>query len=258
MNEKYIEASNGQIVVLDENGKTRTVDNCSNLDAILEQENLVEEIEKKISEKSKKVDKSLLSKISRFFPGYFIKTFIGCIGFYFLCSGVYLAFKVDFYEEEVLVETCIHAYKILILPFSVIVGGFAQAIQTYFVICEAKKEKGFSSQLDYLKKRLDKEKEKLSSLKRESKNKTTTNDESTKQISTRPTDSPIINVDIENLRRLSDALRLYYKLGYDEKSLLSSLDNSTLDDELPGYSTREIKEAEHVLTLRRDNKKRPK
>ena len=252
MNEKYIEAANGKIVVLDENGKTRTVDNCSNLDTILEQENLVEDIENKISEKSKKVNKSLFSKISRFFPEYFINTFIGCMFFSSLCSVVYLSFKG---ESEVALEACKYVYKILILPFSVIVGGFAQAIQTYIAICEEKKEKGFSSQLDYLKGRLEKEKEKLSSLKRESKIKITTNDDTKKQTQVKTTDSTIIDVDIENLRKLSDALRLYYRLGHDEKSLLSSLDNGTLDDELPGYSISDIKEAEKVLRLRYDSKK---
>lgn len=184
-----------KIVVSDENGNNRIIENSDKINEILVQENVVEAIEEKIEELKEKLIQNKVSK--HFIPENFLTAICGLIISYLLFKYV---FKVN-----ILTDLIIGPFNPIFLMGGIIIPAFSLFdVFRYFDYKQMKKEKqGDILEYNYLSKKLEQEKSKLEELKKE------------QVIISDPQEFKVEKVDdFERLKELRNKLCLYNRLGY--------------------------------------------
>lgn len=148
-----------KIVVSDENGNNRIIENSDKINEILVQENVVEVIEEKTLELKEKLIQNKVSK--HFIPEYFLATICGLI-------ISYLSFKYVF-KVNILTDPIIGTFNPIFLMGGIIIPAFSLFdVFKYFDYKQMKKEKqGDILECNYLSKKLEQEKSKLEELRKE-------------------------------------------------------------------------------------------
>ena len=225
---------NGKAIIFDENGNQVPINYYNNLDDVLVQENVVETIENKIKELG---DIKILPK-KKFIPFTTICITIGILIAPLILS---LIFGINMYT------TCVNTafgemnlFKIIAIicgvttePVAVITDILNHSIYNDPI----KHNNAKVSELEFLKRKLVEEKEKLNTLKKQS-------------IETeKKEDFKIVKVDdIEELKQLKNMLLLYYDLGFNPKKYYKLQQQGKLKERLAKkYSENEIKLVEQYL-----------
>lgn len=222
-----------KIVVSDENGNNRIIENSDKINEILVQENVVEAIEEKIEELKEKLIKNKVSK--HFIPEYFLATICGLI-------ISYLSFKYVF-KVNILTDLIIGPFNPIFLMGGIIIPAFSLFdVFKYFDYKQMKKEKqGDILEYKYLSKKLEQEKSKLEELKKE------------QVIISDPQEFKVEKVDdLERLKELRNKLSLYNRLGYNmnkyyryyqegklEKKLSRQYDESSISEIMEYFETKD-------------------
>ena len=222
-----------KVVVSDENGNNRIIENSDKINEILVQENVVEAIEEKTLELKEKLIKNKVSK--HFIPEYFLATICGLI-----ISD--LLFKYVF-KVNILTDLIIGPFNPIFLMGGIIIPTFSLFdVFRYFDYKQMKKEKqGDILEYNYLSKKLEQEKSKLEELKKE------------QVIISDPQEFKVEKVDdLERLKELRNKLSLYNRLGYNmnkyyryyqagklEKKLSRQYDESSISEIKEYFETKD-------------------
>ena len=222
-----------KIVVSDESGNNRIIENSDKINEILVQENVVEVIEKKTLELKEKLIKNKVSK--HFIPEYFLATICGLI-------ISYLSFKYVF-KVNILTDLIIGPFNPIFLMGGIIIPAFSLFdVFRYFDYKQMKKEKqGDILEYNYLSKKLEQEKSKLEELKKE------------QVIISDPQEFKVEKIDdLERLKELRNKLSLYNRLGYNmnkyyryyqagklEKKLSRQYDESSISEIKEYFETKD-------------------
>lgn len=204
-----------KIVVSDENGNNRIIQNSDKINEILVQENVVEVIEEKTLELKEKLIQNKVSK--HFIPEYFLTTICGLI-----ISG--LVFKYV-YKLNILTDPMIGPFNAIFLMGGILIPTFSLFdIFGYFDYKQKKKENhGDILEYNYLSKKLEQEKSKLEELKKE------------QVIINNPQEFKVEKVDdLERLRELRNKLSLYNSLGYNMDKYYRYYQAGRLEEKLGG------------------------
>lgn len=237
MNKSYIYID-GKVVVTDDNGLKEPVEYYDNLDEVLVQENLIETMEEKIkkleelSEKYKKINKEHYFPIT--LPIVALMGIIIPLLIYFLSDGAALSTSINtiFGSINTLLYSSICVWMGTLL-FSggcefMFYNGYKDNINT---------EKGVNSELEFLKKQIEKEKEHLENLKQ------------AKARVNESTEFREVEVnDVQQIRGLNGCLNLYFNLGYNDKKYYCLYRKGLLDKKLAkDYNEDEIELAKEYL-----------
>lgn len=222
-----------KIVVSDENGNNRIIENSDKINEILVQENVVEVIEKKTEELNEKLIKNKVGK--HFIPEYFLATICGLI-----ISD--LLFKYVF-KVNILTDLIIGPFNPIFLMGGIIIPTFSLFdVFRYFDYKQIKKEKQCDIlEYNYLSKKLEQEKSKLEELKKE------------QVIISDSQEFKVEKVDdLERLRELRNKLSIYNSLGYNmnkyyryyqegelEKKLSRQYDESSISEIKEYFETKD-------------------
>lgn len=222
-----------KIVVSDENGNNRIIENSDKINEILVQENVVEVIEKKTLELKEKLIKNKVSK--HFIPECFLATICGLI-------ISYLSFKYVF-KVNILTDLIIGSFNPIFLMGGITIPAFSLFdVFKYFDYKQMKKEKqGDILEYNYLSKKLEQEKSKLEELKKE------------QVIISDSQEFKVEKVDdLERLKELRNKLSLYNRLGYNmnkyyryyqagklEKKLSRQYDESSISEIREYFETKD-------------------
>lgn len=169
MNKEYTYI-NGKIVVRDDQGRNTEREYTDNLDQILVQENLIETIETEIQKLEKENDRNKKNSKKRYRPSLTPLA----VSLAYLIGIPSLSFILD--DPEALTRTMEGIFgtinEVAAFTVTMIIGCvFAGAAAEYFTYRNYKKAvndaRGVESQLEYLRKRLVKEKEVLEELNRQ-------------------------------------------------------------------------------------------
>lgn len=241
MNKEYIYI-NGNVVVKDELGEQRPVEYSDNIDEILKEENIIEQIESRLSvlRCSDKQFKNM--KYKDFIPWILV---IFSLIFAIILPG-YIHIK-SYLENIILNEEVINLIKAMFIfgasTFSV---SMLYTLFEYFNLKNVKK--GNSKELELLEKRLILEKDKLNNLK------------NSKAVVKENKNFKVVKINsLEELKKLRRYCDLYYKLGILEKKYLKYYQNEKLEKKLSKYYTNEelyiiedyFKEKGYVLTKKK-------
>ena len=222
MNKEYTYID-GKAIIKDENGNQTPVEYYDNLDEVLVQENIIETIENRIayleseSKEYKKYNKKHYIPVT--FPLCALITTIGVPAiFYWLGnSGVYINTINTIFGpmNEALLYSSVFSTVFLPLAGLMEFNMYSQHKD------RLKNEKGVNSELDFLKKQIFEEKEKLVELKKQ-KTKTELKN-----------GFKVVKVDdIEKLKSLKSWFNLYYDLGYNEEKYYDYFQKGKLDSKL--------------------------
>lgn len=222
-----------KIVVSDENGNNRIIENSDKINEILVQENVVEAIEEKTLELKEKLIQNKVSK--HFIPENFLTAICGLI-----ISD--LLFKYVF-KVNILTDLIIGPFNAIFLMGGIIIPAFSLLdVFKYFDYKQMKKEKqGDILEYNYLSKKLEQEKSKLEELKKE------------QVIIGDPQEFKVEKVDdFERLKELRNKLSLYNRLGYNmnkyyryyqagklEKKLSRQYDESSISEIKEYFETKD-------------------
>ncbi len=224
----------GKAIIFDENGNQVPINYYNNLDDVLIQENVIETIENKIKELG---NIKILPK-KRFIPFTTI-----CATIVILVAPLILGliFGINMYTTSVstafgemnLFKMIAIICGVTIEPVAIITDILNHSIYNDFV----KHNNAKVSELEFLKSKLIKEKEKLNSLKKESFECEEKKDFKTVKVN-----------DIEELKQLKNMLLLYYDLGYNSKKYYTYQQQGKLRKKLAKkYSEEDIKLIEQYL-----------
>ena len=229
----------GKVVISDENGNHTQSEYYDNLNEVLVQENVIEKMEEKIKELTKENEKNSNAK-KRYIPKHlYLYIMLGCAlataPLFWILTGVnpYIS-NVDTVFGSV--------NRALIYTSVVVVSGMPCCVLMTIDNYRNYRNKvnignGISSELEFLKLQLEKEKENLISLKRD---KTRYNED--KEIKSFKVD------DKQRLEALRSYLVLYNDLGYNREKYYRYYKQGKLDYELQKhYSENEIKLAKEYL-----------
>ena len=227
MNKEYI-SLDGKVIVKDEKGARKLLEYYDNLDEVLVQENLIETINDTISYLEKEIEDYKKYNKDHYIPILLplgaLMTTIGPPAMNY-CLG-----NTDVYVSSIdtifgtMNEAVFYGlmYSALLLPIVSLIEYDIYSNHKKSL----KKEKGINSQLEFLKKIIISEKEKLVKLKKEK-----TTDKENKEFR-------IVEVDdIEKLKLLKSWLKLVYDLGYNSKKYYKYYLQGKLDDKLGKYYT---------------------
>ncbi len=224
----------GKAIIFDENGNQIPTKYYDNLDEVLVQENVVETIENGIKylgdiktlPKKKFVPFKTIGVILTILVAPIIINLISGINIYTMPSNPTSG-------EMSLFKFIVINSAITIVPLSLLIDIGDHLIYK----SKVKKQNAKKCELEFLKKQLVEEKQKLESLKNE-KNKE-------KEDFT----FSIVKVnDVEQLKQLKHYIELYYSLGYDIKKLYKHLENGTLEKFLnKSYNTDDVQLAKDFL-----------
>lgn len=204
-----------KIVVSDENGNNRIIQNSDRINEILVQENVVEVIEEKTLELKEKLIKNKVSK--HFIPDYFLTTICGLI------ISV-LVFKYV-YKLNILTDPMIGPFNAIFLMGGIIIPAFSLFDIFGYVDYKQKKKENHGDILEYnyLSKKLEQEKSKLEELKKE------------QVIISEPQEFKVEKVDdLERLKELRNKLSLYNSLGYNMDKYYRYYQSGRLEEKLSG------------------------
>lgn len=227
MNKEYTYID-GKVIISDENDNKTQSDYYDNLDEVLVQENIIETMEGKIQEleKESKSYKKYNRKhyIPVIFPMVVLMSTIGAPIMFNLLTGTNsFATYVDtiFGTISQALATSI-PMSICFLPL----GAGIELTMYKDYKTSLKIEKGINSELDFLKKQIEKEKECLEGLKQES-----TRDKE-------KTDFRTVKVDdLQQLKALRSYLDFYFDLGYNGEKYYQYYQDGQLDKKLQKYYT---------------------
>lgn len=221
MNIKYTYVD-GKVIVSDEYGNQKLNEYYDNLEDVLVQENLIEELEKKITELNEKVSQIRQEKPKKFKPSYtFLFLFCLVLG-YSLSYLVFNSLGLKEVLESILRNKVACSFIFIPVPALFTFVGIDLDFLEY---CKYKdlenRENGIEAQLDYSMQQLVKEKEKLINLKSKK-----TRDCEYREFRT-------VNVPyLERLKALRKYLKLYYELGSQVKHYHRSFEQGCLEEEL--------------------------
>ncbi len=222
MNKDYVYID-GKAIISDENGHKEPIEYYDNLDKVLVQENLIESMQNAINELKKK--SALYNKMNK---GHYIPiAILTLLIFLTIICPAFLSYASDGKAFNTLIETNVGTFNVGALIIAVI-GCISTPIFTllesylYKQYKDAKKtEKGINSELEFLEKQLEKETEKLESLKQE---KTKNNEDNSFRT---------VKVDdLQQLKMLRNYLQLYFDLGYNGEKYYQYYEQGKLDKKL--------------------------
>ena len=215
----------GKAIISDKNGNQVPIEYYDNLDEVLVQENIIETIENKIKDLGD--IKTLPQK--RFIPFITISMTIGIlisplILNLILMTNIYTTFVNSIFGKINLFKIIASICEITMGPIALYCDIYNHQNYNNFV----KHNNAKACELEFLKKQLIEEKQKLKNLKKE-KNKEKNKEKENSNFR-------VVKVnDIEELRQLKHYIKLYYNLGYNLKKLYKLFKNDTLEDELSKY-----------------------
>ena len=224
----------GKAIIFDENGNQVPVEYYNNLDEVLIQENVIETIENEI--KCLGNIKTLPKK--KFIPIITIGVAIAILIAPLILSLISGSNLYTTYVDTILGK--ISFFKMIVIICGVTAGPLA-------LICDIANHQIYNDfvkynnaktyELEFLKKQLVVEKQKLSDLKKEK----------TKEI--KDSNFEVVKVnDIEQLKKLKHYINLYYSLGYDIEKLYKFLGDGTLEEKLSeSYNSEDIQLAKAFL-----------
>ena len=207
MNKEYI-YKDGKVLIIDENNKKREMPYTDNIDDILIKENVIEELETKIKEleDSKTNFDYSYSKLVTYYP------FITCM--LILLTFPIIGISLDFPIKLNLIYTLITSS--FFIPFGALLSYVSHKNQMEYI----KIQNGRENELEYLKNRLLKEKEKLEEL-NNNKNNTLKKESYSSKVDS-----------IEELKKIRSYINLYYDLGYNEKKYYNYYEQGILNTKL--------------------------
>jgi len=222
MNKDYIYID-GILIVEDENFKKRIVDYTDNFEEVLKQENLIETMKSEKVDLKKKLDKCLEKKKD-------CKTDIkfSFILYVLFNAMIYFIYIKMFGTNPILIDTP----RFGIIDYKILHNVFLTSIATLIFGCTSikeylkykktiKKENAINSELEFLEKELEIEKEKLEEL----------NDK--KNVVWPTTGIKISEVnDKELLENLKKQLEFHYNIGYNSQKYYKYLENGILEEKL--------------------------
>ena len=240
MNKSYAYVD-GREIICDENGMQTQSEYYDNLDKVLVQENVIEEIKKRIQELTK--EREVYKQLIRFDNKINARTTIVCASV-FSIVGILLAKSIGIDPNLVIISVGVSA----------VVGG---SLINFFLKEDykhmVKNANGINSELEYLKLQLEKEKKILISLQEEK----TRNNEKKEFMSTQIDD-------IQQLEALKSKLKLYHDLGYNREKYYNYYKQGILEEEFlqRNYNKTDIELAKEyleekgpVLVKKRNNSK---
>jgi len=241
MNKEYIYI-NGNIIVSDEKGNKKPIQNYDNIEEILIQENLIETIEKEIESLEQKLNTKNKSSIAKKYPLLYSLRYLGACLITSIIGSYSFVFAINFLEPTATAlplsnfQNCLYASTIIMSIY----GIFFSFIDYTNNKSEIKKEKGNISKLEFLKNSLEEEKTKLKELiSKKEINNTTCKEE----------DFKVVEVDDkEVLKQLKATLNLYYNCGYNEKKYYKYHEQGILKEKLKkSYPEYDIEKVEEYL-----------
>ena len=243
----------GKAIIKDENGNQIPIKYYDNLDEVLVQENVIETIEDRITDLEKKaINYKKYNKkhyIPILLPLTILMITIGVPAMFYGLgkTGVYINTINTIFGPMNEALLYISLFSTLYLPFVSLME-----LRSYRQYKDSlKEEKGVNSELEFLKKQIIEEKEKLVELTKEK-----SNTEENKEFR-------IVQVDdLERLRALKSWLNLYYDLGYNGEKYYDYYQKGKLDAKLGKYYNAKgvevakdyLEEKGPVLAKRRNHK----
>lgn len=219
MNKNYI-CNNGNVAVIDENGNSRSVEYTDNLEEMLIQENLIEEMEKRIK-KLGNVSESNKRYIPNFVPAVFLAMIISKT-MIFPSMGVDEVINTIFGVINLSTAATVGT-GICTLPLAILMDTIV-----YYQEKQKRKEKSATvAEYEYLEKEIEIQKQKLEEL---------------KQDKTKPNDTTEFKVekvnDLDVLNQLRSSLVLYKNLGYSLEKYYKLYEKGKLEEHLKkeGYT----------------------
>lgn len=227
MNKEYIYID-GKAIIKDDKGNQVPIEYYDNLDKVLVQENLVETMENRISYLEKASEKYKKYNKKNYIPFYLPMTAIMTIivppiTIYLLGDTSVFTSQIDTIFGPMNKALLFSSFfTTLFLPL-----GVLPEVNMYSIYKRAiKEEKGINSELEFLKKEIIVEKEKLINLQKEK-----TRDEEKKEFRVATVDDLKVLEDFKNLRQL------YFDLGYNGEKYYKYYQNGILDNKLGEYYT---------------------
>lgn len=222
MNKEYIYID-GNAIIKDEKDNHTVVEYYDNLDDVLVQENLIETMENRIKQLEKENEEYKKHNKKRYIPILFPSISILSILLPPIIS--YLLGNTDVFINSI---DTINGTINQALSYSLTSSLFFIPISALFELNiysnykkDSKKAKGINSELNFLNKQLDKEKEILVKLKNKS-----SKDKENKEFR-------VVEVkDIDKLKILRNYLNLYFNLGYNEQKYSKYYQDGKLDETL--------------------------
>ena len=235
MNQGYT-YKEGKAIVKTDKGIKEPIEYYDNLDEVLLQENLIETMENNILSLEKESENYKKNNRKHYFPFFLLGVPIVLIT---LSIGVALyatSGNSDVNVFEVVGDFVLNATvcSVACVPITALME-----LRTYeYYKNLLSEEKGINSGLEFLKKQVIIEKEKLNTLKKE-RNENKCNEQQTRVVE--------VN-DLELLEKLKKSLNLYFDLGYNEDAYYEYYQNGTLDANLSqDYNGAEIEIAKKYL-----------
>ena len=238
----------GKVIISDENGTPTHTEYYDNLDKVLVQENVIEEMEDGIKQLTEALKEYPESK-KRYIPTFLYSALAAM-----LIAPPVLSWMLSGNPYLGNIDTIFGSIKY----FALITGIYAVPVGTILTLADysehrarARKGKGISSELEFLKSQIEKEKEILASLQEEK----TRNNENTEFRSTKVDDK-------QQLEALWDDLKLYYDLGANGEKYYRYYQQGKLDKKLQKYYSETgvelakeyLEKKGPVLVRKRDNK----
>lgn len=235
MNKEYT-YFNGKAIIRNENGNQPPIEYYDNLDAVLVQENVIETMEDRISfleEESKKYKTDRKHYIPIF---TLTMATIILASFFGLCSNMLTTMFTTTVDTVFGPMNEALFCAILTLPSLPLIGGVEFSIYDKYIE-GLKKGKGINCELEFLKKQVMEEREKLIELKKD------------KTISDNKKEFRVVEVnDLERLKALRSLFSLYYNLGYYDEKLYDYYQKGKLDSKLSEcFNEEEIQAAKEYL-----------
>ena len=240
MNKEYAYID-GKAIIVDEKGEQTKSEYYDNLDEILVQENLIEDMENKIKQLEKDIDAYKEINKKHHFPFMLLAVILAIV------LGNLVILSVDPKQFMETVDFSFGKVNLVLLLNSVIstisipLGAIFDSM-FYQQYKDAKnEEKGINSDLDYLKKQIIIEKQKLEKLQKDKKK----NEEGKKF-------GVVVVDDKAKSEELKNNLDFYYNLGYNENKYFKYYQLGRLNDKLQKYyNDTEIKKVEDYLEEKR-------
>lgn len=234
MNKEYTYIDK-KVIISDENGEKTKRKYYDNLDKVLVQENLIETMEQEIQELEEESEKYKKHNRKHFIPFVFpmivlMTTIVFPLLMIWAGGSNCFATSVDTIFGPM--NQAI-AYGILSIPVSVVV----ELVRYNIYKTDKKIENGINSELFFLKKQIETEKEELKKLKKDKSRDNKSNEFRTVKID-----------DLQQLKILREYLCIYFDLGYNEKKYYQYYQQGKLDRKLQRYySDTEIQVAKKYM-----------
>ena len=218
MNKGYI-IIDGKAITCDENGVREPIEYYDNLDQVLVEENVIEELEKKITNLEKELEQYPEVR-KKYIPIYTYALIFAIVLLPFILKLLYISNGYAIGYLQLLFTT---------LAVSIPIGTVISLLDHYNYKIRRKIGYGILSKIRYLKKQIGKEKEIIESLKKDK----------TINLETKETKTVKINNDKSKIEDINQKLDFYNILGNHEDELYKYYQQGTLDKKIEGFSDEE-------------------